>query len=405
MSLSSNRLSRPAPRSRCLIGAGALPVVALCLLACDEGPAAANGDPPGDAEAVELELVAEGFDRPVHLAVAPGDTTRVFVVEQAGRIRVVRSGEVLGTPFLDVSGLITSGGERGLLSVAFHPEHGSNGRLFAFYTDPSGDARVVEYRVGSDPDVADPGSARVVLEVDQPFTNHNGGLVAFGPDGYLYVGLGDGGGSGDPLDQGQNAATLLGSILRIDVDGSEPYAIPPDNPFVGHGEARPEIWAYGLRNPWRFGFDPGTGDLYIADVGERRWEEVNVEPEGAGGGINYGWNIMEASECFGGGPCDTTGLALPVYEYRTNVEGCSVTGGEVYRGERLPELEGLYFFGDYCEGWIRSFRYVNGEARDVRDWAELGTPGNITSFGTDGRGELYVLTHQGRIYRLAPTGG
>jgi glucose/arabinose dehydrogenase len=360
---------------------------------------------PGDGEEpdVALELVVGGLSQPVHVVAAPGDADRLFVVEQTGRIRVVRDGALLATPFLDLSGLITAGGERGLLSMAFHPAYPTDNRFFVFYTGAAGATVVAEYAAPGDADVADPASARVLLSVDQPFSNHNGGLVRFGPDGFLYIGLGDGGSGGDPLGHGQDTGTLLGAILRIDIDapaGTAPYAVPPDNPFVGTAGARPEIWAYGLRNPWRFAFDPQTGELYIGDVGQNRWEEVNVAPAGAAG-LNYGWNVMEASECFDAASCDTAGLVLPVHEYRTGQEGCAVTGGEVYRGDDMPALRGVYFFSDYCQGWLRSFRHEGGQAVDFQERIPASaSPGNVTSFGTDARGEVYLTTHQGGIYRL-----
>jgi hypothetical protein len=247
-----------------------------------------------------------------------------------------------------------------------------------------------------------------VLAVDQPFSNHNGGLIAFGPDGYLYVGLGDGGSGGDPLGNGQRLTTLLGKLLRIDVaDSRRPYAVPPDNPFVGQGGGvKGEIWAYGLRNPWRFSFDRITGDLYIGDVGQGAWEEIDVATaaSGRGRGVNYGWNVMEGAHCYNASTCDQTGLALPVIEY-DHGDGCSVTGGHVYRGAAAPELAGHYFYADYCDGWIRSFRYSGGAATDRRDWTgTYDAGGPISSFGEDGVGDMYVVMHGGRVFRIDAAG-
>lgn len=385
--------------------------MAVCLLAvCLEAVAACGGDgtanvptPPDDPDPggrqPTLREIADGLEFPVHLASPPGDE-RLFVVEKVGTIRVVREGEVLEEPFLDLRGEVSGGSEQGLLSVAFHPGYAANGRFFVDYTDRAGDTRVVEYRVSSDPDRADPAPVRIVLEVDQPFANHNGGLLVFGPDGKLYVGLGDGGSGGDPRGNGQNTGTLLGSLLRIDVDDGTPYAIPPDNPFVGQAGARGEIWAYGLRNPWRFSFDRQTGDLYIADVGQNDLEEVNAEP-GDEGGLNYGWNVMEGTECFRSDDCDRSGLVLPVQEYDHGA-GCSVTGGFVYRGAALPALAGLYFFSDFCSSFVRSFRLAGGQAVEERRWPGLEPGGRVTSFGEDAAGELYILTREGSVFQIVP---
>jgi glucose/arabinose dehydrogenase len=257
---------------------------------------------------------------------------------------------------------------------------------------------VVRYHA-TGPETADLASAFEILSVSQPYSNHNGGQIAFGPDGMLYVGLGDGGSGGDPLGNGQNTATLLGAILRLDVDGGSPYAIPADNPLVGQAGARGEIWAYGLRNPWRFSFDRSTGILFIADVGQSAREEVDVQPADSPGGENYGWNVMEGSICYGAATCDTQGLILPAAEY-THAEGCSITGGYVYRGTAVPVLQGRYLYADYCQGWIRSFTWASGQATDSREWEGLTPGGQITSFGEDGSGEVYVMTLGGKLYRI-----
>jgi hypothetical protein len=368
----------------------------LLLLACSSTPmeGVADGDP--QPIALRVVVVATGLNSPVHLTAPPGDA-RLFVVEQAGRIRIIQSGLLLSGPFLDIVDRVGSGGERGLLSVAFHPAYASNGFFYVNYTDRGGATRIERYRVSSDANVADPGSARLVLTVAQPFANHNGGLVLFGPDGKLYIGMGDGGGAGDPLGHGQNRATLLGALLRIDVDAGDPYRVPPDNPVVGDPAARGEIGAYGLRNPWRFSFAGETGDLYIADVGQNAWEEVNAIA-GALRGLNYGWNIMEGRHCFRVANCDADGLILPVLEY-DHSSGCSITGGAVYRGGAVPEIRGHYFYSDYCRGWLRSFRLASGRAVDEREWA-VGSLGNVTSFGEDAAGELYVLNAAGQVFRL-----
>jgi len=361
-------------------------------------------DGPGPpVSGLRLALVTDALSRPVHVTAPPGDVDRLFVVEQAGRIRILEAGVLLASPFLDITNSVSCCGERGLLSLAFDPAYAANGRFYVYYTDQSGDTRVVRFRLGPDPNLADPASEELVLSVGQPYANHNGGLVAFGPDGYLYVGLGDGGSAGDPDGNGQKPATLLGSLLRIAVGDAAGYSVPTDNPFVGHPSARPEIWAYGLRNPWRFSFDRLTGDLYLADVGQTRLEEVNVEPQPSPGGVNWGWDTMEGTECFGSTSCDRSGLTLPVLEY-DHGQGCSVIGGHVYRGSDLPDLRGTYFYSDYCSGWVRSFRYQGGEAVSRTDWTGvLGPAGNVTSIGEDARGELYVTTQSGRLYRIAPT--
>lgn len=370
-------------------------------LTCD-GNGNATQPPGGEPSPVGLglETVVEGLDFPLWLT-APPDDPRLFVVEKGGRVRIVEDGALLPTPFLDLSGQVSTGSEQGLLSLAFHPDYASNGRFFVNFTDTAGDTRVVELRVSAtDPHRADPGSARVVLAIEQPFSNHNGGFVLFGPDGMLYVGTGDGGSGGDPQGNGQDTGTLLGKLLRIDVDGGQPYAIPSDNPFVDTPGARPEVWAYGLRNPWRFSFDRETGDLYVADVGQNRLEEVNAV-RGAGAGLNYGWNVMEGTRCFEPPQgCDRSGLTLPVTEF-DHGDGCSVTGGFVYRGSAIPDLRGTYLYSDYCSGFVRSFRFANGRAEGERRLPELEPPDDaVSSFGEDAAGEMYILTAGGGVHRI-----
>jgi glucose/arabinose dehydrogenase len=354
-----------------------------------------------DSVAVRFTVVASGLAAPTELTAPPNDA-RLFVTEQAGRVRILRGGQLLDTPFLDITARVRSGGERGLLGLAFHPQYAATGEFFVSYTDLNGNSRVERYRASSDPDRADAASGRLVLAVEQPFSNHNGGQIAFGPDGMLYIALGDGGSGGDPQGHGQNRNTLLGSLLRVDVS-VEPYRSPADNPYASGG-GRPEIWAIGLRNPWRFSFDRERGLLYIADVGQNRREEVNVQPVAAPG-LNYGWNIMEGRECYTGTSCDMTGLTLPVLQYPNPAEGCSITGGHVYRGAAIAALRGWYLFADYCRGWVRAFRYTDsGTAADLTELSTAGL-GNITAFGRDSAGELYVLTAGGTIYRIDNAGG
>jgi glucose/arabinose dehydrogenase len=328
------------------------------------------------------------------------------VVEQPGRIRILRDGVVEPEPFLDLTGMVTAdGSEQGLLSMALHPDFAENGQFFVGYTanegEGAGDNTIARLTVAADdPDRADPASLDVLLAVPDPFRNHNGGLVMFGPDGYLYAGLGDGGSGGDPEENGQDPTALLGKILRLDVNqvGDEtPYAIPSDNPFADGVDGRPEVWALGLRNPWRFSFDRETGDLYVADVGQNEIEEVSFQSAGSDGGENYGWNVMEGSACFRDANCETDGFVLPVAEY-DHSQGCSVTGGYVYRGTAVPDLRGVYLFADYCSGLLWGLgRNANG------DWAHtapLETGLNISSFSETADGELLVLDLGGGIYRV-----
>ncbi|MDO8042047.1 sorbosone dehydrogenase family protein [Janthinobacterium sp. SUN137] len=353
--------------------------------------------------ALRLQEVASGLDAPLFLTAPPGDS-RLFIVERAGRIRVVQNGSLLATPFLDISTLTTTSGERGLLSLAFHPQYASNGYFFIYYTNLAGDIVIERRQVSAgNANVADPLSALAILTIAHPaFSNHNGGLLSFGPDGYLYAGTGDGGSGGDPPGNAQNTNVLLGKLLRLDVNASsvaQPYTIPPDNPFATAG-GRPEIWAYGLRNPWRYAFDAPAQLLYIADVGQASWEEVDVRPASQAGN-NYGWNIMEGAQCYNSSSsCSQAGLVLPVITYgHDTAGGCSITGGYVYRGAALPELAGQYLYSDYCSGWLKSFSYGNGTASTVTDWG-IANVGNIVSFGQDGQNELYMLSGTGKVYRI-----
>ncbi len=355
-----------------------------------------------DAELTGLATVevASGLDRPV-FAIAPWGDERLFIVEQPGRIRVISGGRLLDDPFLDITDEVGSEGlEQGLLGLAFHPRFPADERFFVYYTDVDGNTRLVSYRVSSEPNSADPTSGNELLTVRQPASNHNGGMLEFGTDGYLYVSLGDGGGANDQFGNGQRTDTLLGTILRLDVDGAAPYSTPPDNPFVGGGGA-PDVWAFGLRNPWRFDIDPLTGLMFVADVGQAEWEEVTVV-DSSKAGANFGWSIVEADECFAETPCETTGLEQPVIAY-DHSEGCSIIGGFVYRGALIPEVAGHYFYSDWCGGWVRSFLYNGTTMVEAIDWTtDLGTFGRILSFGRDGAGELYLLGGDGVVSRIVP---
>jgi glucose/arabinose dehydrogenase len=352
--------------------------------------------PPADVS-LRVVQIAGGLEDPLYLTAPAGDA-RLFVVEQVGRVRIIRNRALVAQPFLDISSRVSSGGERGLLSIAFHPQYATNGYVYASFTDLAGNSRIERFTVSPpNADVVDPSSASLVLAVAQPFANHNGGLVVFGPDGMFYVGLGDGGSGGDPQNNGQSTSTLLGKILRIDVTSRTPYAIPTGNPFIGRAGARAEIWALGLRNPWRFAFDRVGGQLYVADVGQSRWEEVHVVAANRAG-VNYGWRVLEGNECFGSPTCNTQGLERPVLTYSRD-QGCSITGGAVYRGSLMPGIAGHYFYSDYCTGFLRSFRYANGQAVDQRSWS-VGSLGSVLSFGEDAAGELYILSANGRVYRL-----
>lgn len=377
-----------------------LAIAVLAFAACSPG-----SDPvPGIETGVSLKLdqVATGLSGPVYVTSPAGDP-RLFIVEQPGRIRIVQNGQLLPTPFLDIVSRVGSGGERGMLSVAFHPQYPVNGFFYVYFTAPDGQIRIERFTVSGNANVANPSSAKLILGVPHPRGNHNGGLALFGPDGMLYLGLGDGGGGGDPDKNGQNPNTLLGALLRIDVNSGDPYGIPAGNPFAGQAGARPEIWAIGLRNPWRFAFDREGGNLYIADVGQGELEEVNVVPS-ARAGVNYGWNVMEGSSCYNASTCNRQGLELPVLEYRHLGNACSVTGGFVYRGTAIPEIAGHYFYGDYCAGFVKSFKYQNGAATEEKTW-ELGNIGNVTSFGQDAAGELYITSGNGTVYRIARSTG
>ncbi len=344
---------------------------------------------------LSLQEAWSEFAEPVLATHAGDDSGRVFVVEQAGRVRVVRDGRVLDAPFLDVSPLVACCGEQGLLGLAFDPGFGVNGRVFLSYTDLNGDS--VLARVGMDDpssDYADATAGVVLLRVEQPYANHNGGHVAFGPDGYLYWSLGDGGSAGDPHGNGQDRSSLLGKILRLDVSG-ERGAPAPGNPFIDGG-GRPEVWDFGLRNPWRFSFDRTTGDLWIGDVGQNAWEEIDFHPAGEPGGINWGWNAFEGAHSFKAG-VDAPGARSPVAEYANDGDHCAVTGGVVHRGPSAGSLLGVYLYADYCSGVIRGlWRDGTGEWVD-RELAD--SPLRVSSFGEDEAGDVLVVDHGGRVFR------
>jgi glucose/arabinose dehydrogenase len=366
---------------------------------------------PGVAQqAISSELVTGGFTSPLFVTHAPGDdASRIFIVVQGGQIRIYKNGALLPAPFLDVSAKLLSGGERGLLGLAFHPDYENNGQFFVNYTDNTGGDTVIE-RYEVDPNNADlalPASGFPILEIDQPYSNHNGGWIGFGPDGYLYVATGDGGSGGDPGNRAQNGLELLGKMLRLDVDnpiGGFNYGIPPSNPFVGNPAFREEIWAYGLRNPWRCDFDPVTGDLWIADVGQSSWEEINFEPAGAGG-RNYGWRITEGTHCYNpSSGCNTAGLSLPIHEYDHGGGRCSVTGGALYRGRNMATMHERFFFADYCGNALYSLRHAAGAAVDFADHSgELSGIGIVLGWGKDADGEIY-LCNSWSVRRVIPAG-
>ena len=360
---------------------------------------------------IELQLLVSGLDQPVVMTHANDGSGRLFIVEQDGAIRIWDGSQLLATPFLDIDPQVTSGGERGLLGLAFHPDYANNGWFFVYYSgpdpesDPGVDHNTVVSRFsvqGGNPNQADPASETEIFRYEQPWSNHNGGQIAFGPDGFLYIGLGDGGLGGDTLNSGQRVDTLLGKILRMNVDGDLPYEIPADNPFVGEA-GLDEIWAFGLRNPWRFSFDRTSGDLFIGDVGQNAWEEIDYQPASSSGGENYGWRCYEGDHPYntsGCGPIED--YVGPIFEY-PHAQGCSITGGFRYRGSQFPNLAGTYLYGDYCSGVIW------GGTNDGGVWSSvplLNSNLNISSFGEDEDGELYVTDHvsnNGAVYRIIDT--
>jgi glucose/arabinose dehydrogenase len=361
-----------------------------------------------DTFAIDLTEVTGGLAAPTTIANAGDGSGRLFVTEGDGTIAIIQDGTLAEARFLDITDRVgASGSEQGLLGLAFAPDFTGSRHFYVDYTDLDGNTVISRFTANDDLASADPASEEIILQQDQPYANHNGGQLAFGPDGYLYIGLGDGGSQGDPNGNGQNLGTWLGKILRIDVNPEnapegQAYAVPDDNPFVGQADAKPEIWAYGLRNPWRFSFDSETGDLYIADVGQSAVEEIDVAPAGEGG-QNYGWNLMEGSTCYADQECDAAsqGLTLPALEYTHDEGGCSVTGGYVYRGDAAGNLAGVFVFGDYCSG------YIWGGGRDAGgDWqmsAPVESGLSISTFGQGEDGQLYVADiGSGTLYAVNP---
>jgi cysteine-rich repeat protein len=390
-----------------------------CSASCqlENASAVCAGVPSTPGTGIDSQLVASGLTQPLYVTAPPLDTRRLFIIEQDGFIRIVKDGVLLPTPFLDVEDDVACCGERGLLGLAFDPNYETNGVFFTNYTNNSGHTEVRRWTVSGNPDIANTTSTPVIT-INQDFSNHNGGHIQFGPDGYLYIAMGDGGSGGDPNERAQDPTQLLGKILRLDVSVS-PYAIPPTNPFAGPGAPLDEIWALGVRNPWRNSFDRLTGDLYVADVGQNNIEEVNVTPAPSTGGENYGWDVFEGNACFEPTPPATscpsppTGFTFPVLTYNHS-QGCSITGGYVYRGCALPDLQGTYFYSDICAGFIRSFVYSGGSATNQQDrTATLDPPGapsigGVSSFGQDARGEVYIVDYgngssgQGEVWKIVP---
>ncbi len=379
---------------RRLLMAGLILVGTGFLIGCSDG-----GSEPGALP--RLQPISTSLSSPVFMTAPSGDSTRLFIVQQGGLIRIfdVVSGSLLTIPFLDITSLLSTGGERGLLGMAFDPQYAANHQFYVFYTNTAGDIVIARYlRDATDANLADSSSATPLLTVAHPtFSNHNGGMLAFGPDGCLYAGV------GDPSDNGQNQDTRLGKLLRIDPIQGGPCANNAPNPFATGGA--PEVWSLGLRNPWRFSFDRQTHDLYIGDVGEGAREEINVSlAPNAGRGLNYGWRLMEGTLCFNpASNCNPGGLTLPVLDYSHLNGACSVIGGYVYRGSAMPALQGTYFYADFCAGFVRSFRYQNGQPTEQTEWPLLSPPGSsVTSYGEDAAGELYVMTQGGGLFKIIP---
>ena len=373
-----------------------LSISLLCF--CFIAPGALAQNTAEDSLILAPILHVAGFSRPIQITHAGDGSQRLFVVEQNGRIRIIRNQTLVENSFLDISSRVSCCGERGLLGLAFPPNYANKGYFYVNYTNSGGDTVVARYHVTTDPDVADPNSEEILLTIAQPFANHNGGHLAFGPDGYLYIGTGDGGSGGDPRNNGQSLNTLLGKILRIDVEsGTTPYAIPATNPFASSAANRREIWAFGLRNPWKFSFDRQTGNLYIGDVGQNAYEEIDFQPASSPGGENYGWKIMEGTHCYNASSCNQSGLTLPVVEY-DHEQGCSVTGGVVYRGQRFPRLNGTYLYGDYCTGRIWGLTLLPSSQQNVQ---LFDAPYSISTFGEDEAGEVYLTDYgAGAIYQI-----
>lgn len=381
-----------------------------CVIGCSgNGPTQDSLPPLPQSNSLRLQTISTSLSSPVFVTAPANDTTRLFIVEQDGLIRIfdVTSNSLLVTPFLNISGLISAGGERGLLGLAFDPQYAFNRQFYVYYTNTAGNIVLVRYlRDAANANLADASSATLILTVAHPnFSNHNGGMLAFGPDACLYAGVGDGGGAGDPNNNGQNLSSLLGKLLRLDPGtGGACGNNGIINPFILVGGA-PQIWSLGLRNPWRFSFDRVTGDLYIGDVGQEAREEIDVAVgPNAGRQANFGWRLMEGFLCFNPSTnCNPGGLTLPVLDYPHLSGACAVTGGYVYRGSVSPALQGTYFYADFCAGFVKSFRYQNGQPTEQTDWPLLRPPGgSVTSFGEDTAGELYVLTQGGGLFKFIP---
>jgi glucose/arabinose dehydrogenase len=354
---------------------------------------------------VTLQTVTTNLTAPVFMTAALGDSTRLFIVQQGGLIRIfdVVGGSLRTDPFLNISNLLSTGGEQGLLGVAFHPQYAGNRQFYVFYTNTDGNIVIARYlRTLTDQNLANPAGTPLITVAHPTFSNHNGGMLAFGPDGCLYAGIGDGGDGGDPNNNGQTIGTRLGKILRINPDTGGPCN--SNNPFFVFGGDAQQVWSFGLRNPWRFSFDRVTNDLYIGDVGQGAREELNVSlAPNAGRALNYGWRIMEGLLCFNpSSNCPTGGLTLPVLDYPHLNGACSVTGGYVYRGSAIPSLQGTYFYADFCAGFVRSFRYQNGQPTEQTEWPLLSPGGSVTSFGEDDDGELYLMTQGGGLFKFVP---
>ena len=389
--------------SICFFGVMLCALMAACNGSSDEGGGGGAGPPPATSNSLRLQTVTAVLSSPVFLTAPTGDVGRLFIVEQGGLIRILNSldGTPRATPFLDVAGLIVTGGEQGLLGMAFDPNYAGNGRFYIYYTNTAGDIVIARYGVSTNPDIANAGAQAILKTIAHPTNqNHNGGMLAFGPDGCLYAGIGDGGGSGDPNGHAQNTNSLLGKILRLDPETGS--ACGTDNPFANGTGGAPEVWSFGLRNPWRFSFDRSTGVLYIGDVGQDQREEVDaVVGPNAGQGVNFGWNIMEGFACFNPpSGCNSSGLTPPILDYSHDAGACSVTGGYVYRGTLNPAVNGSYFYADYCAGFVRSFQLQGGRPSSQNTWPLLSPGGQITSFGEDARGELYILTQTGGLSRI-----
>jgi glucose/arabinose dehydrogenase len=387
------------------VAAACAPVTPVATEPCvsPEAPdAGAPAEVVGDLAGLGTELVVRGLVEPTDVIEPPG-LDALLVTEKPGRIVVIRDGRVLDEPLLDIEDSVSSDfNERGLLSIRAHPNFGANCRLFLFFTDSAGDSQIVEGIVsGTSPPTIDPDSLRLILQIPQKHRWHQSGSMIFGPDGYLWVSIGDGGGIGDPEGNGQNPRTLKGTVLKLDID-TVPYTVPSDNPFVESSEGRPEVWAFGLRNPWRISIDPETRLLYLPDVGQADFEELNIVSL-SDGGANFGWPVTEGPSCFEDEECDTAEFTMPAYDYAREGGNCAIIGGSVYRGSAIPELDGQYFFADFCGGWIRTLTYEKGQITSETDWEpQLGRLGMITSFGTDAAGELYVTTFEGDLLKIVP---